>query len=91
MPVWPSSVIVPVELPLAIGLVPPVTEPPTVKGLTVTVVAVEFAASQTPLLTTALNWVVAVNTPEVYVATVFVISVHDVPSVDDCHLVIVQL
>lgn len=39
-------------------------------------VAVELASAQTPLLTTALNCVVAVNAPEVYVVDVFEIVVH---------------
>ena len=36
-------------------VVPPLTEPPTEVGETVTVVASEYAGPQTPLLTTALN------------------------------------
>jgi len=46
-------------------VVPPVTVPPTEVGSTVTVVAAEFAKLQTPLVTTALNWVVCVKAPEV--------------------------
>ena len=39
--------------------------PTVLFGLTVTVVAVEFAVAQLPLLTTALNCLVAVKAPDV--------------------------
>ena len=54
---------------------------------TVTVVVPEKASVQTPLFTTALNWVVWFKTPEVYVVAVFAISFQTVPLIDDCHLV----
>ena len=60
-------------------------------GLTVTVVSAEFSAAHTPLLTTALYEVVAVNTPGAKVVPEFSKSVHSVPSSDDCHLRIVPV
>ena len=57
-------------------VVPPVTDPPTLVGSTVTVVVDEFSAGQTPFWTTALNWVVCDKVTEVYVKPVFIISVH---------------
>ena len=56
-PVWPDKVKRLLVLPEQI-VVPPVTVPPTDIGSTVTVVSKEFVAAQTPLWTTALNWVV---------------------------------
>ena len=47
-PVCPDNVKVPLVEPSQI-VVPPVTEPPTEAGSTVTVVSVEFASEQTPL------------------------------------------
>ena len=64
VPVCPESVNNALVLPEQM-VVPPATLPPTEVGLTVTVVADELAALQTPLVTTALNWVVCVNAPEV--------------------------
>ena len=63
-PVCVPKVKTSLELPMQM-CAPPVTVPATVAGSTTTVVATEFASAQTPLLTTALNWVVAVNVPEV--------------------------
>ena len=56
-PVCPLNVNVPLVEPEQI-VVPPVTEPPTDPGVTVTVVAEELAVAHDPLCTTALNWVV---------------------------------
>ena len=67
-------------------VVPPVTVPGTVVVLIVTVVATELASVHTPLCTTALNWVVAVNASEVYVAALFSIVVQSVPFREDSHL-----
>jgi len=64
VPVCPAKVNTPLVLPEQI-VVPPVTDPPTEVGLTVTVVATELAKLQTPLVTTALNRVVCVSAPEV--------------------------
>ena len=44
---------------------PPATDPATVVGSRVIVETTEFAAAQLPLLTTALNCVVAVKAPDV--------------------------
>ena len=61
-------------------------------GLTVTVVAPELAELQAPLVTTALNCVVWVNAPEVYVVPVCAISDHDVNGlIEYCHLVTVPV
>jgi hypothetical protein len=61
-------------------------------GFTVTVVADELAVEQLPLWTTALNWVVCVNTPAVYVAEVFAISIHVLKGETElCHLMIVPV
>jgi hypothetical protein len=54
VPVWPLRVSVPLVEPGQI-VVPPPTDPPTLAGLTVTVVAAEFAELHDPLLTTARN------------------------------------
>lgn len=64
IPVLPDNVSSPLELPEQTE-VPPETDPPAEAGSTVTVVAAELAEAQLPLWTTALNWVVCVNTPEV--------------------------
>jgi len=64
VPVCPAKVSTPLVLPEQM-VVPPVTDPPTEVGSTVTVVATELARLQTPLVTTALNWVVCVSAPEV--------------------------
>jgi hypothetical protein len=64
VPVWPAKVRSPLVLPEH-TLAAPVTVPPTEVGSTVTVVVFELAAVQVPLCTTALNWVVWVNAPEV--------------------------
>ena len=63
VPVCPDKVSNPLLLPVQIET-PPVTFPATVAGSTVTVVGVELAVAQTPLWTTALNWVVCTNAPE---------------------------
>jgi hypothetical protein len=47
-PVWPANVNTPLVLPLQM-VVPPVTDPPTEVGSTVTVVAAELATRQLPL------------------------------------------
>ena len=59
-PVWPERVSKPLVLPEQI-IVPPVTVPPTEIWPMVTVVSKEFAGPQTPLWTTALNFVVWVS------------------------------
>ena len=43
LPVWPDKVIVPVPDPKQTGLLPPVTLPPTLVGLTVRVPGLEIA------------------------------------------------
>jgi hypothetical protein len=63
-PVWPLTVKVPLAEPSQM-VEPPLTLPPTDATSTVTVVAAELAAAHVPLWTTALNWVVCVNAPEV--------------------------
>ena len=50
--------------------VPPETEPPTVAGSTVISAGVAYSGSHTPLWICALNRVVAVKPPEVYVFAV---------------------
>jgi hypothetical protein len=47
-PVWPDKVRTPLVLPVQTAE-PPATEPPTVIGLTVTVVEAELATAQVPL------------------------------------------
>ena len=64
VPVCPESVSKALVLPEQM-VVPPATPPPTEVGFTVTVVADELAELHTPLVTTALNWVVCVKAPEV--------------------------
>lgn len=64
VPVLPDKVSNPLMLPVQMEL-PPETLPPAEVGSTVTVVAAEFAEAQFPLWTTALNWVVWVNEPDV--------------------------
>ena len=72
-----------VELPLIV--------PPTTAGSTFTVAAAEKSSAQMPLLTTALNLVVLVNTFEI-VAVVTAISVQLAPpSIEYCHFVIVPI
>ena len=46
-------------------VLPPLTEPPTVEGFTVTVVDVELSRAQAPLCTIALNSFVVFNAPYV--------------------------
>ena len=53
----------------------PLTLPPAVAGVTVTVVVDELASGHVPLCTTALNWVVCVSAPDVYVVAVLVMLV----------------
>ena len=85
-PVCPDKVSNPLVLPEHI-VVPPVTLPPTEVGSTVTVVAVEFTGEHTPLCTTALNCVVCVNAPDVYVVPVWVMSVQVLKGDTElCHL-----
>ena len=55
---------------------PPFDNVPAGNGLTVTVVADEFASAQTPLRTTALNCVSCVKATEVCVDVVLAIVVH---------------
>jgi hypothetical protein len=62
LPVCPLNDRVPAELPVQI-LLPPVTDPPTEAGVTVTVVEAELAAAHEPLFTTARNWVVSESAP----------------------------
>ena len=64
LPVCPLSVNVPLVVPEQM-VVPPLTLPATVVGLTITIVESEFAIPQEPLCTTALKAVLCVNTPEV--------------------------
>ena len=54
LPVLPLNVNVPLVEPVQM-VVPPLTLPPTLAGVTVTVVVVEFASGQVPLWTTARN------------------------------------
>jgi hypothetical protein len=70
------------------------TEPRVIdgRGFTVTVVAVEFAVEQLPLWTTALNCVVCVSAPDVYVVAVLIISVQELNGeIELCHLTTVPL
>ena len=53
---------------------PPLTEPPTEVGSTVTVVEDELSIKQLPFLTTALKIVVDVSAADVYVSIVLVIG-----------------
>ena len=64
LPVLPVSVNVPLVEPVQM-VVPPLTLPPLLVGLTVTVVVLELASGQVPLCTTALNCVVWVSAPDV--------------------------
>jgi hypothetical protein len=57
-------------------------------GLTVIVDADDATLEHTPLCTNALNCVVWVNAPEVYVVLVFTMSSQSVPLVELCHLTI---
>jgi hypothetical protein len=54
-PVSPLNVNVPGDVPVQIGVLPPLTEPPTDAGVIVTVVANELSEAQVPFFTTALN------------------------------------
>ena len=54
-PVSPLNVKVPGAVPSQIGVLPPLTEPPTDAGVTVTVVVNELSAAHVPFFTTALN------------------------------------
>ena len=54
-PVSPLNVNVPGAVPVQIGVLPPLTEPPTDAGVTVTVVVNELSEAQVPFFTTALN------------------------------------
>ena len=74
LPVLPLNVNVPLVEPVQMS-VPPVTLPPVDAGLTVTVVDVALSSGQTPLCTTARNWVVCVNAPDVYVVDVLLMVV----------------
>ena len=91
VPVCVPKVNRPLVLPEQI-VVPPVTVPGTAAGSTVTVAAAAYLM-QTPLVTTALNCVVAVNAPDVKVTASAVpdMSVQSVPFSDDCHPVIVPV
>lgn len=64
VPVLPDKVSKPLVLPEQI-VDPPETLPPAETGSTVTAAGAEFAVAQLPLWTTALNWVVCINEPEV--------------------------
>ena len=46
LPVCPDKVMIPVDDPIHIGVLPPVTEPPTVVGSTTIVVDVEYVVGQ---------------------------------------------
>ena len=85
-PECPERVNKPLVLPVHTG-VPPVTFPLIDNGFTVTVVAVAYAIEQTPLCTIALYCVVSDRIPEVYVVFVFVMSVQELPLVEDCHFI----
>jgi hypothetical protein len=54
-PVSPFNVNVPGAVPVQIGVLPPLTEPPTDAGVTVTVVVEEESVAHVPFFTTALN------------------------------------
>ncbi len=64
LPVLPLSVNIPLVDPEQM-VVPPLTLPPALVGLTVTLVVEEFASGQAPLCTTARNCVVWVSAPDV--------------------------
>jgi hypothetical protein len=71
---------------------PPVTDPPTVAGSTVTVASAELAEEHTPLVITARYFVVAVKSVAVRVVVVFAMSTGVTQlSVDDCHFVMVPV
>ncbi len=61
--------------------------PPTAAGLTVTFRIFEVSLHE-PLVTIALNDVVAVKLPVVNAAAVPVADAHVVPSVDFCHAIV---
>jgi hypothetical protein len=91
VPVCPDNVRVVLLVPeQTVAL--PATVPPTEIGFTVIVASVEFVDEQTPLVTTAWYFVVAVKFVAVRVPVVFVISTGVTQlSVDDCHLVTVPV
>src|SRR4029079_17538916 len=62
--------------------------PPTLAGSTVTVAPTEVSGGQTPLCTTARNWVVCARVAVVSGLAVELISVQVLPSVEDCHFTI---
>jgi hypothetical protein len=87
-PVYPLRVrrvlLVPVHT-----FTPPVTDPATVAGSTVTVASAELAEEQTPLVITARYFVVAAKLVAVRVVVVLAMSTGVTQlSVDDCHFVI---
>jgi hypothetical protein len=91
LPVWPLRVSVPLVEPEQI-VVPPVTDPPTVAGSTVTVVAVDVSGTQVPLCTMARKRVVCVRVPLVYVVVVLLMDVQLVNGdTADCHPVMVPV
>lgn len=90
-PVCPEIESKPLVLPEQI-VVPPVAVPPTDDWTTVAVVGEEFTIPQPIVWTTALNWVVSDNAPEVKVAETFTISIHVLKGETElCHLMTVPV
>src|SRR5690349_18395569 len=85
--VWPVRLMVVPESLHSSGAVALVV-PPTVVGSTLTVLGLELAAAQTPLCTTARNWVVLVKGPVLNGLAVEVMSAQVLPSVEDCRSVV---
>jgi hypothetical protein len=86
-PVCPDRVRVVLLVPEH-TVVLPARVPPTERGLTVTVASAEVAEEQTPLVTTARYFVVAVKLVAVReVVTLAISFTVDQLSSDDCHFV----
>jgi hypothetical protein len=86
-PVCPERVIVVLLVPEH-TVVPPATVPPTESGLTVTVASADVADEQTPLVTTARYFVVAVRFVAVRDVVILAISFTVAQlSSEDCHFV----
>jgi hypothetical protein len=87
VPVYPDRVSVVLLVPEQ-TVVPPLTEPPTERGSTVIVASAEFVEEQTPLVTTARYFVVAVRFVAVSEVVVLATSFTVLQlSVDHCHFV----
>src|ERR1017187_4638949 len=83
-PVWPLRLMV-VLVPRQICGALAVAVPPTDTKSTVTSATNEFVAEQTPLVTTARNWVLFVKLPVFRGLAVEAMSTQVVPLVEDCH------